>query len=198
MKNDLATFPIYFTDHPENRSDLVSKYGSRLFLIHTGHILKAELSKEENEKNLQALAGLGFNLINLTLEDFIVADTQQINLENFNDLAFINSSIIDLNVDGLVTAKNIAPSIQYEGMAFIGLSDEKLAPTLAQEKFIISDYVLSILKVKKSVLKTNPTHDLKSFIIIHTLDDKINDIMLRLPPSLTNANPDTNTESLAD
>ena len=186
IKNNTIPFPLYLTDKLENRLDLEKKYSNNLFIIHTGHILKPELSKEENEKNLYLLSTEGFNLVNLTLEDFIVADNQSIDFEKHDSLLFLNSSIIDLNLDHLISAKNISAQFIFQGMAFIGLSDDKINPNLNKEKFIINDYVLSILKVKNNVLKTNPQHNLKSFIIVHSLGNEINDVMLRLPPSFIN------------
>jgi len=187
MKNHIADFPIYLTDKVENRNDLEKKYSSDIFIVHTGHLLRPNLNKIENEKNLQALVDQGYNLVNLTLEDFVVAGAQGINFENFESLAFLNSSVIDLNLDDLATGKNISPFIVYDGLAFIGLSDAKLAKNLTPEKYIISDYVLSILKVKKAALKTDSADTLKSFILVHTLENEIKDVMVRLPPSFINS-----------
>lgn len=186
IKNNSIPFPLYFTDKFEKRVDLEKKYSNNLFIIHTGHILKAELPKEENEKNLQILSMGGFNLVNLTLEDFAIANGQGINFEKYDSLSFLNSSIVDLSIEGPVTSKNISSQFIFQGIAFIGLSDDKIHPSLINEKFIINDHVLSILKIKKNVLKENPQHDLKSFIIVHSLGSEINDVMLRLPPSFIN------------
>lgn len=187
MKNKIAPFPIYLTDKLENRGDLEKKYSNDIFIVHTGHILKPDLSKEENEKQLKALSECGFNLVNLTLEDFIIADNQGIHFEDFDNISFINSSVIDLNLDSLASAKNISSSLVLDEVAFIGLSDTKLNKKLSKEKFIISDYVLSILKVKKAALKMPPTQSIKSFIIIHNLGSEINDVMVRLPPTFINS-----------
>lgn len=190
MKNRQAPFPIYLTDSLLNRKDLEKKYSSDIFIIHTGHILKPTLSKTENEKNLENLSTLGINLVNLTLEDFVIAESQEINFENYNQ-AFLNSTVIDLNLDALATAKNINSFDVHSGMAFIGLSDAKLDKKLAQEKskerYIVNDYVLSILKVKKAVLKSETPTKVHSFIIIHTLGSEINEVMTRLPPSFINS-----------
>lgn len=186
MKSSIAPFPIYLTDKLENRVELEKKYSSDIYLVHTGHILKPNLSKEENEKNLSELSTSGFNLINLTLEDFLIAESQGINFENVY-LPFINSSVIDLSTDELAVAKNISSYVIYGGVAFIGLSDTKLDKKYSQEKYIINDYVLSILKVKKAALKANPQQTLGNFVIIHNLGNEINDVMLRLPPSFINS-----------
>lgn len=187
MKNQLAPFPIYLTDKMESRVELSKKYSDDLFIIHTGHVLKADMNKEANEKQLLELAQMGHDLVNLTLEDFTIADTQGINFENFPTISFLNSSVIDLTADSLAGAKNILPSTVHGGVAFIGLSDSQLDKKLPKEKFIISDYVLSILKVKKEALKSAPAEALNSFIIVHTLGGEINDVMLRLPPSFINS-----------
>ena len=190
MKNRLANFPIFLTDTLVNRIDLEKKYSSDIFIVHTGHILKPTLTKDENEKTLASLSSLGINLVNLTLEDFIVAESQEINFENYNQ-AFLNSSVVDLNLDALAVAKNISSYDVHDGMAFIGLSDNKVDKSLAmlksKEHYIISDYVLSILKVKKAALKSVTPTAIQSFIIIHTLGNEINGVMERLPPSFINS-----------
>lgn len=190
MKNSQAPFPVFLTDNLINRKDLEKKFSKDVFIVHTGHILKSNLSKAENEKNLELLSSLGINLVNLTLEDFVVADTQGINFENYNQ-NFLNSSVIDLNQDALATARNIN-SYELQGpVAFIGLSDDSLDKSLSLEKnkqkYIISDYVLSVLKVKKTAISSNPPDSIHSFIIIHTIGNEINEVMTRLPPSFTNS-----------
>lgn len=190
MKNKLAPFPILLTDSLVNRAELEKKYTSDIFIIHTGHILKPSLSKEENEKTLQSLSTFGINLVNLTLEDFIIAESQGINFADYNQ-TFLNSSVIDLNIDALASAKNINSYDVHEGMAFIGLSDNKVDKKFSKdkfkEKFIISDYVLSVLKVKRIALKSDNPTAIQSFIIIHTLGKEINEVMERLPPSFINS-----------
>ena len=186
MKSNIAPFPIYLTDKVENRVELEKKYSSDLYLVHTGHILKPNLSKAENEKNLNELSTSGFNLVNLTLEDFLIAESQGISFESVY-LPFINSSVIDLSTDDLATAKNISPFVIYGGVAFIGLSDAKLDKKYSQEKYIINDYVLSILKVKKAAIKANNQQTYSNFIIVHNLGSEINDVMLRLPPTFINS-----------
>jgi hypothetical protein len=187
MKNSLAPFSVYLTDTLVNRTDLEKKYSGPLYIVHTGHILSPKLSKDENEKNLNSLITLGINLVNLTLEDFIIAELQGIKFENYNQ-KFLNSSVIDVNLDGLVKAKNINSYETSEGMAFLGLSDKRLDKKLikeeTKEKYIINDYVLSILKVKKTALQNSPVN---SFVIIHTLGNEINEVMTRLPPSYINS-----------
>ncbi|MFA6236836.1 MAG: hypothetical protein WC635_05860 [Bacteriovorax sp.] len=187
LKNNLAPFPIYLTDKMESREALEKKYSDDLFLVHTGHVLKPNLDKAANEKNLSSLSEQGFNLVNLTLEDFVIADSQGINFEQFVDVPFINSSVIDLNIDNLATARNISSNVVVDGIAFIGLSDAKIDKKLTKEKYIINDYVLAILKVKKAALNENDPETLRSFIIIHNLGNKINDVMIRLPPSFINS-----------
>lgn len=187
IKNNIASFPIYLTDKIERRVDLEKKYSQNVFIIHTGHILKANLSKIENENNLKAIAAEGFNLINLSIEDFSVADAQEIDFEKYETLSFLNSSVIDLSRDDLAIAKNIMPFFSHEEVTFIGLSDNKLDKKLTHDKFILSDYVLSVLKAKKQALNTSAPDSFNSFIIVHTLGSEINDVMVRLPPSFVNS-----------
>ena len=190
VKNHLAPFPIYLTDAPVNRKELEKKYSTDVYIIHTGHVLKPDLTKAENEKNLENLSTLGMNLVNLTLEDFVIAETQGIHFDNYN-LQFLNSSVIDLSLDSLATAKNINGYQPFGTIAFIGLSDKNLNKKLSQDnaksKYMVADYVLSILKVKKTALKNSNTGPFSSFIIIQTIGAEINDVMARLPPTFTNS-----------
>lgn len=186
MKNHLASFPVYLTNSLESRTELEKKYSPDVFIIHTGHILKPNLSKAENEKTLENLSGLGINLVNLTLEDFAISENQNINFENYKQ-NFLNSSVIDLNLDSLATGKNIRSYVLNDGVAFIGLSDTVIGKNVPKEKFLIDDYVLAILKVKKNALKENLEKPIKSFIIVHTLGSEINEVMSRLPPSFINS-----------
>ncbi len=186
MKNHLAPFPVYLMDHFESRTELEKKYSKDIFVIHTGHLLKANLSKSENEKTLNSLAERGINLINLTLEDFIIADRQGIKFEKYPQ-AFLNSTIIDINQDSLVNNANIRPYFLIDDVAFIGLSDDKVSKSLSREKFIIDDYVLAILKVKKTASAATLRHPIKSFIVIHNIGEKIDEVMSRLPPSFLNS-----------
>lgn len=186
MKNPIAPFPVYLTNQLETRSSLEKKYSSDVFIVHTGHILKPNLSKDENEKTLDSLSGLGIDLVNLTLEDFIIAENQGIDFEKYNQ-TFLNSSVIDLNIDALATGRNIVSYDIHKGIAFIGLSDKKLDKKLFQDKYIVSDYVLSILKVKKAALKTATPTTINAFVLIHKLGTEINSVMERLPPSFINS-----------
>ncbi len=186
MKNHLAPYPIYLTETLQPRAELEKKYSSDLFIIHLGHLLKANLNKAQNENTLASLKLYGINLVNLTLEDFTIAEAQGIRFENY-DQVFLNSTVVDLTQDNLVLAKNIIPYDVHNGIAFIGLSDSNLDKSLPKEKYIISDYVLSILKVKKTALKTATPTTINSFVLIHSLGTGINEVMERLPPSFINS-----------
>lgn len=186
MKNHLASFPIYLTETLQPRAELEKKYSSDLFIIHLGHLLKPNLTKEQNEKTLASLKSHGFNLVNLTLEDFAIAEAQGIRFEDYEQ-TFLNSTVVDLSQDNLALAKNIIPYDVHNGIAFIGLSDNNLEKSFPQAKYIISDYVLSILKVKKTALKTATPTTINSFILIHSLGNGINEVMERLPPSFINS-----------
>jgi hypothetical protein len=186
MKNNIAAFPIYLTDELDSRSVLEKKLKNKLFIIHTGHFLKPNLSKAENEKTLESLRDLGIDIVNLTLEDFAVAQVQEINFEKYNQI-FLNSTVLDLNSDEIALAKNIIPYVMHNDVAFIGLSDNKLDKKLPKDRYIINDYVASILKVKKNALKAVKPKIIRSFVIIHKLGNEINDVMERLPPSFINS-----------
>jgi hypothetical protein len=186
MEDPRIPFPVYLTNSLESKSLLEKKYSSGLFLIHTGHFLKPDRSKSENEQTMVSLSALGFDLVNITLEDFEIAELQGIHFSSY-DLHFLNSSVVDLSTDELVREKNISPFIIQEGIAFVGLSDRMAAENIPREKYIVSDYVLSVLKGKKAALKMASPLTLRSFVIVHTIGSDIDDVMGRLPPHFINS-----------
>lgn len=191
FKNDSLKFPLYLTDKIEAKEQIQSTHGSNVFIIHRGHLLKASATKEENEAVLKSLNGKGVDAVNLSMEDFIIADQQQISLENYSQF-FLNSSVVNLNEDNIVTKPNISSFVIYEGVAFIGLSDQVVDKNLVTEKFLISDYVLAILRAKKAALKNNSLRKssqakIQSFVIVHTKGSEINEILERLPPNFLNS-----------
>lgn len=186
MKNHIVPYPVYITDQLELRADLEKKFSKDLYIIHTGHILKPNFTKEQNENILASLKNYGMNVVNLTLEDFAIAEYQGINFENYPQ-TFLNSSVVDITKDNLVEGKNILTYNVNEAIAFIGLSDKKVDKKIPNDKFIVSDYVLSVLKVKKSALKTATPTTIKSFVLIHNIGNEINEVMERLPPSFINS-----------
>lgn len=186
MKNSFVPYPIYLTDKLESKNSLEKDYSAHVFLIHTGHLLKANLSKSENEKILTSISSLGFDLVNLSLEDFKIAELQGIHFSDYNQI-FLNSSVIDLNSDTLATEKNVVSYVINNGIAFVGLSDRKVSDNLASEKYIIDDYVLSVLKIKKAILRASPPKTLRSFVIVHTIGSEIDEVMERLPPDFINS-----------
>jgi hypothetical protein len=139
--------------------------------------LDAKLSKDANEEILTTLENKNYSLINLTLNDLLIAQSQGINLEKFGKLIFLNSSIFDLEKDGLVAGSNIVPYYVLNGICFIGLSDSTLDSKIPSGHFIINDYVLSLLKIKQQSEKENPS----SFVVIHKLGKEFESISERLP-----------------
>jgi hypothetical protein len=191
LNNPNIAFPLYLTDKIEKKSDVEAKTNSSVFIVHTGHILKADATKTQNEATLESLIGKGVDVVNLTLEDFIIADSQGIFFEKYPQ-RFLNSSVVDLNEDNFIKKTNITPYIIHEGVALIGLSDKKIDKNLSIEKFLVSDYVLAVLRAKKAALKDassdpNQTTPLRSFVIVHTIGSDINDVMERLPPNFINS-----------
>ena len=191
VKNHDLNFPIYLTNTVETRSDIVTKTSSNVYIVHTGHILKPDLTREQNEEVLASLEGKGIDVVNLTLEDFIIADHQGISFEKYRQ-QFLNSSVMDLNEDSIVTKDNIAAYVIHDGVALIGLSDKTIDKSLSIDKFLVSDYVLSVLRARKTAQKDNlgnvsQQKPLKSFVIVHTMGSEINDVMDRLPPSFINS-----------
>lgn len=192
VKNNTIPFTLYLTDKIENRADVERKTSTNVFIIHTGHILKAGISKKDNEALLTSLEGKGINAVNLTIEDFIIADNQDIALEKFPQ-HFLNSSVVDLNEDNIVSKPNVTPYVIHQGVALIGLSDKKLDKGLNPEKFMVSDYVLAILRarkaaIKESSMKPNPEFPLQTYVLVHTLStDEIQNVLERLPPNFINS-----------
>lgn len=190
VKNYNISFPLYLTDKIESRSDVAAKTSDNVFIVHTGHILKVNATKEQNETTLQSLLGKGVDVVNLTIEDFIIAESQDISFEKYPQ-QFLNSSVVDLNEDNFIKKSNITPYVIHEGVALIGLSDKKIDKKLSMEKFLVSDYVLAVLRARKSALKdaseTNPAGPLRSFVIVHTIGAGINEVMERLPPNFINS-----------
>jgi hypothetical protein len=187
IKNRNLPYPIYLVSKIENRAEVITKSSPDVFIIHTGHILKPELTKEQNEAALESLKDKGIDLVNLTLEDFTIAANQEIAFEKYPQ-KFLNSSVVDLNEDTVIIKPNIASFVVKNGIAFIGLSDKNLDKTLVSTKFLVSDYALAVLRARKFALTdkksgTAPT----SFIIIHTMGSDINEVMDRLPPNFINS-----------
>lgn len=191
LKNNNISFPLYLTDKIEDRQEIAIQTSADVFIVHTGHILKPNLSKAQNEETLNSLKDKGIDLVNLTLEDFIIAEKQGIDFEKYPQ-KFLNSSVVDLNEDNIISKPNITSYVIREGVALIGLSDKNLDKSLALEKFLVSDYVLAVLRARKLALNdksmgASPERVLSSFIIIHTIGADITDVMERLPPNFINS-----------
>lgn len=191
VKNNNISFPLFLTNKIEARSAVADKTGDNVFIVHTGHLLKANATKAQNQAVLESLTGKGIDVVNLSIEDFIIADQQEIALDKYPQ-QFLNSSVVDLNEDNIVNRTNIAPYIIHDGVALIGLSDKNIDKLLSMDKFLVSDYVLAILKARKAALKdpaatANPEKPLTSFVIIHTMGSDINEVMERLPPNFINS-----------
>lgn len=191
VKNHDIAFPLYLTDKIETKTEVMAKTSPDVFIVHTGHILKADATKAQNEATLLSLTGKEIDVVNLTIEDFTIADTQGISFDKYPQ-QFLNSSVVDLNEDNFVKKANINPYIIHEGVALIGLSDKKMDKKLSMDKFLVSDYVLAVLRARKAALKdtsldANPASPLRSFVIVHTIGSDINDVMERLPPNFINS-----------
>lgn len=191
VKNNNLTFPLYLTDKIESRFEVEKKTASNVVIVHTGHILKATATKAQNEEILNSLMGKGIDVVNLSIEDFIIADAQEISFEKYPQ-QFLNSSVVDLNEDNFIKKSNINPYIIYEGITLLGLSDKKIDQKFSMEKFLVSDYALAILRARKSALKDplaqkNKEAPPQSFIIIHTIGSEINEVMERLPSNFINS-----------
>ena len=190
VKNNSIPFPLYLTDKIESRFEVEKKTAANVFIVHTGHVLVASATKSQNEATLNSLLGKGIDVVNLTIEDFIIADSQDISFEKYPQ-QFLNSSVVDLNEDNFIKKSNINPYIIHEGVALLGLSDKKMAKNLSMEKFLVSDYVLAVLRARKSALKDpavdNQVNPLRSFVIVHTLGSDINEVMERLPSNFINS-----------
>jgi hypothetical protein len=178
VKNPAISIPLYFT---LDANDANAPTDS--LKIHLGHFLKAHLTKDQNLEILKNLEEKNFHLINLSLEDIAIAETQNINFSNYKKLIFLNSSVSDLNKDDLYTDTNVVPYYAFEDAVLIGLSDYVVDKKVQSSRFIFNDYVYSILRIKKLTKAKN----YKSYIIIHHIGDKINEVMERLPPTFINS-----------
>ncbi len=192
VKNNVMPFTLYLTDKIETRSDVEKKTNSNVFIIHTGHLLKANLAKKENEAILESLQDKGINAVNLSIEDFIIADSQEISFEKYPQ-HFLNSSVVDLNEDNIISKPNITPYVVNQGVSIIGLSDRNIDKLLNGERFLVSDYVLAILRARKaahkeSSLSSGNEFPLQSFVLVHTMSaEEIHEVLERLPPSFINS-----------
>jgi hypothetical protein len=189
VKHPSIGFSLYLINKIESREAIAARTSNDVYIVHTGHLLNSTFTKEQNEEVLKSLGDKGIDLINLTLEDFIIASNQGIEFENYPQ-KFLNSSVIDLNEDSYVTRPNITPFIIYHEVVFLGLSDKTLDPTLSADKFLVGDYALSVLRARKAAIGPhNPKSVVKprSFVIVHTLGPEISELMERLPPNFINS-----------
>jgi hypothetical protein len=146
-------------------------------IIHSGHFLKSNLSKSANMEVLETMENKNYVLVNLTLDDLLIAKAQGINFRQYPKLIFLNSSIIDLDKDNLYNETNVISYYILNGVCFIGLSDLNFDRKIISDHFMIDDYVLSILKIKNSLKKENPA----SYVIIHNLGKDYENLLNRLP-----------------
>ena len=151
--------------------------------IHQGHFLSNKNSKAQNEAALNSMEVNNFHIVNLTLEDIAIAEKQEIKFEDYKKLIFLNSSINDLSKDDLYAKQNVVPYYIFANVVFIGLSDKVADKSIDTNRFLINDYVFSVLKVRKITRDKN----FKTYILIHNLGKEINDIMDRLPPTFINS-----------
>lgn len=191
VKNSGLEFTLFLTNQIEPKEVVVDKTASDVFIVHTGHLLKANASKAQNEAVLDSLTGKGIDVVNLSIEDFIVADQQEISFEKYPQ-KFLNSSVVNLNEDNIISKSNITPFVIHDGVALIGLSDKNIDKLLSMDKFLVSDYVLAVLRARKAALKNSNAvsgseRPLHSFVIVHTMGSEINEVMERLPPSFINS-----------
>lgn len=177
-KNANISIPVYITNKIENENK-----GEKILKVHQGHFLSLKNQKEQNVALLKALEEANFHLVNLSLEDIAIAEFQNIKFEDFKKLIFLNSTVIDTARDDLYGKSNVVPYFIFEDVVFIGLSDNEMSSTINKDRFLISDYVLSILKMKKVMKEKN----FKSYILIHHLGSEINDIINRLPPTFSDS-----------
>ena len=151
--------------------------------IHQGHFLSINNSPAVNESILTTLENKNFHLVNLTLEDIAVAENQKINFENYKKLIFLNSTVTDTTRDDFYTKANVMPFYVLGDVVFMGLSDNTLDKKINNSRFLLNDYVFSILKIKRL---TKNSH-FKSYILIHNLQSNIDSIMARLSPDFVNS-----------
>ncbi len=185
IKNSQIHFPLVLIDRIENKSMHIEKHGADVVVVHTGHFLKGNASKEENINILNQLVESKIDYVNLAIEDFIIADQHGIDFEAFN-LKFLNSSVVNLNEDNIIEKTNIKPFYIHDEIAIMGLSDKNIDKLLSLDKYIVSDHVLALIRARKLAgkLPSSPNN----IVIIHTmLPNEINEVMDRLPPNFINS-----------
>lgn len=187
VKHPDITFPLYLVNQIQPRQEIVARTSEDVFIVHTGHLLNPAFTKEQNEDVLLSLSDKGINLVNLTIEDFIIAANQDIKFERYPQM-FLNSSVMDLNEDSFIEKKNIVPFFLYNNVVFVGLSDKKVDPLLSVDKFLVSDYVMAVLRARKiAVGPKGAASTPRSFVIVHTIGPEINEVMERLPTNFINS-----------
>ena len=146
-------------------------------IVHSGHFLFSNLSKVKNEEALRTMENKNYSLVNLTLDDLLIARSQGINFENFPKLIFLNSNILDLQKDSLFSGTNIMSYYILNGVCFVGMSDNYYNVKLYSDNFLMEDPVLALLKIKNATKKDNPS----SFVILHKPDKQFDEMLKRLP-----------------
>ncbi len=178
VKNPAVSIPLYFTLDANDK-----EAPAESLKIHLGHFLKPNLSKDQNSAILKKLEESNFHLVNLSLEDIAIAENQGLKFSDYKKLIFLNSSVTDLTKDDLYSDSNVLPYYTYEDAVLLGLSDYEVDKKISSSRFIFNDYVYSILRIKKLTKAKN----FKSYIIIHHIGNRINDVMDRLPPTFINS-----------
>jgi hypothetical protein len=178
IKNVAISAPLYITNSLDEKD-----IPSDALKIHQGHFLSVKNTKDQNVSILKKLEEDKFHLVNLSLEDIAILESQEIKLTDFKKLIFLNSTISDVTRDDLYANTNVLPYYIFEDAVFIGLSDHVVDKKLNTSRFLFNDYVFSILKIKK----VTKDKTFKSYIIIHNLGSEINEIMDRLPPTFINS-----------
>ena len=185
IKNSHIHFPIVLVDRIETKHLNSEKYGRDVVIVHTGHFFKANVTKEENLKILNQMIESKIDYVNLAIEDFIIAEQLSIDLEAY-DIKFINTTVVDLNEDNIIEKKNIKPFYVHEDILLMGLSDKNVDKLLLLDKYIVSDYVLALMRARKMAFKLQSSTS--NILIIHTMhSDEINEILDRLPPNFINS-----------
>ena len=200
MTGKNLSFPLLLTKEIKTKEEIIKETSDDVFIIYIGHLLDASKSKKENEKKLKELEKNDYDLVNLNIEDILIAEIQGLSFDHYK-LSFLNSSVIDIKKDNLFRTKRVVPFVMYRDTVFVGLSDNQTTDSLLNNdltnSFIVNDYVLSILQARKLAMNDlknlnkklgkKEQKNIKSFVIVHDLGTNMTEVMDRLPPHfLTN------------
>lgn len=165
-------------------------------VIYNDSVFDKLQSAEANMNAFKKIAASHVRYIILTVEDLSIIESQDLKLDS-NKVKFINTSIYSSHSDQVLRNKFIVPFIMHKDTVLLGLTKETPKALEENSDFYVADYVLALLQTKsevdKLIAKTTPKNNKKnekikskSFLIIHNLNNGIDEIVERLPKHFIN------------